>query len=148
MPDYLENPLDLIRKGALGPSMSPEAAYGSLREAMAGARTQGAGYLSGATRAAGYVPQGLSARVSAITEGAGLKAATQLAGQVSQWEAQRYNTALDRWWKYYGLQQQQQAQRSNWLGSLFGGIAGIGMNLIGLGAESRRENRYLDILEG
>ena len=131
--DYLpDNPLNMIKRGSLGPGLDPESVYGQFREMLKSASQGGAGYLSAAAGSAGTVPQGLSARVGAITQGAQQQAGVQLATAVSNFERQRYESAMNRWYTYWRDQQSLDQQEQGMWANIAGGITGLVGNILTL----------------
>jgi len=120
--EYLPgDPLSLIRRGWMGFDQT-ETYYQQLREAIAPIRTGAAGYLGRAAGRAGYVPQDLAARLSAIKGVGEQKIAATLAANMSASQQARAMGALERYYRDYQFQQQLEAQEAGLWAQLGGGL--------------------------
>ena len=135
--DFLpDDPLEMIKRGSLGPGLDPESVYGQFRNMLKSSSQSGAGYLSAAAGRAGSVPQGMASRVGAITQGAQQQAGVQLATSVSNFERQRYEGALNRWYSYWRDEQTADQNEQNMWGNIAGGLTGLIGNIVTMKALS------------
>jgi len=131
--DYFgEDPMAAIRSGNMGPE-NTMGYFNKLREATGSLRTGTAGYLSNATRGAGFVPKDLAGRLGAMKSVGEGKIAANLAASMSQSQTNRAMGAMDRYYRDYQFQEQLSSQESSMWGSLFGGIGSSVISLFDLG---------------
>lgn len=132
--EFIEgDPLELMKKGWLGPDIGPEVFYKQFREMLGESRKAGAGYLAGATARAGYVPRGLAQRTAAIQEAGEAQAATGISLAMTQSQRQRYSEALDRYFRVWGAERQLEAQEEQATMGLWGGIGQLLMGVASVG---------------